>query len=338
MKSTILSLFLLTGLSAAAPTPSVTLTAKNALSTYPGAALLGSQIEGCSVDASGVMHAVNSTHLLSLVDSTVILQGQGAPESFFASSRYTLKYGYLVGDAAAHGLVVGETSAAFMTEASMLQPNDFTVSADETKIYLSGMNYTANTGDLWVYDVTAKNVSRINLAGGEATYRINGIELCPTGKNLFFTSAQNNATGNGMEGAKVMKLPLGDDGMPTGPPTVAIDLYQVLEKKGLDPKTAGMDPDGMRMDSKGTLFMTLNAFKRVLMWDVTKDQGEAKVIELETVEFPTNLELGGEDGMTLVVVGRCGAEGQQGCVDAYRHDTPGRAWSNLQTPDAPACT
>jgi len=41
----------------------------------------------------------------------------------------------------------------------------------------------------------------------------------------------------------------------------------------LDPKTAGMNPHRMRIDAKGTLFVTLNAFGRVLMWDTAVPEG-----------------------------------------------------------------
>jgi sugar lactone lactonase YvrE len=64
---------------------------------------------------------------------------------------------------------------------------------------------------------------------------------------------------------------------------------------------------------------------------------------LKTFQLPfahlTNLELGGQDGKTLVVVGGCGPgpvsqTGQpatKGCVEMMRVDgAPGRAWSMLQ--------
>ncbi|KAA8914635.1 hypothetical protein FN846DRAFT_926000 [Sphaerosporella brunnea] len=334
---------ILAGLSAAAPAPTghpsavpvaapsapATLVAKNALSTYPGAALLGAGIEGCSVDAAGNMYAVNATHMISLSDSKVLLQGPGGGTSHFASSRFTRTYGTLVGDAAAHRLLVAATNTYFMTEAKMLQPNDFTVSRDESKIYLSGMNYSANTGDLWVYDVTTKTPVSVCLDGVK-TFRMNGIELSPDDKTLYVTSAENGVP-EGMAGASVYKFSIDSSGRPTKP-VLAIDLYKELEKKGLDPKKAGMDPDGMRMDAKGTLFMTLNAFGRVLMWDTSKPACESQVIELDTISFPTNLELGGRDGKTLVVIGKCKADktGTSSCVDSYQHTTPGRAWTNLQ--------
>ncbi|KAI5842335.1 hypothetical protein BZA05DRAFT_206180 [Tricharina praecox] len=311
------------------------LLAKSAASTYPGAALLGSTIEGCSVDSRGGMYAVNQTHFVSLTDASIskpLLVGAGGTESFFASSRWTCSMGALVGDAAAHKVWKATGAATLFTEKGMVQPNDFTVSKCEKRMYLAGMNYTANTGDLWYYDVAKGKAVAVPVPVGTETFRMNGVELSPDDKTLYVTSAENNANATQVLSAKIWKFKVDPaTGIPSSP-EVAIDLYKTLEAMSppLDPKTAGMDPDGMRMDSKGTLFMTLNAFGKVLVWDTNGPTCNAKVIDLETIQNPTNLELGGADGKTLVVVGRCRADLATSCVDSYAHNTAGRAFTNLQ--------
>jgi len=59
----------------------------------------------------------------------------------------------------------------------MLQPNDIAISADESRVYLSGMNYDADTGDLWYYNVAQNTLHNIDLSGTVPKFfRTNGIE------------------------------------------------------------------------------------------------------------------------------------------------------------------
>ena len=320
-----LTLSLLAATALAAPAP--TLKARSAASEYPFASDLGTAIEGVSVDVHGTIHAVNQTHFISLTTGDVLLKGEGGDKSHFASSRFTRSYGALVGDAAAHKIWKAPSKAEFAFNEAFLQPNDFTVSGSEKRFYLSGMNYTANTGDVWVHSRTTDTTTKVDLPAGKM-FRTNGIELSPDDSTLYVTSAENSADATQVLSAKVWKFAVdAATGIPSGG-EVAIDLYATLEAMGLDPKKAGMDPDGMRMDAQGTLFMTLNAFGKVLMWDTKGKTEDARVIELETVAFPTNLELGGKDGKTLVVVGRC-KDLKTSCVDSYPHNVSGRAWTNL---------
>jgi sugar lactone lactonase YvrE len=58
------------------------------------------------------------------------------------------------------------------------KPNDMAISADESRLYLSGMNYDADPGDLWFYDITQKSLHNIDLSGTDPKlFRTNGIEL-----------------------------------------------------------------------------------------------------------------------------------------------------------------
>lgn len=306
-----------------------TLQASSAIKRYPGAAHLNVTIEGASCDKHGKVYAVNQTHLIDLADSTrkPLFVGAGGKTSHFASSRFTRKHGTLIGDAIAHK-IYNTKGKVILFNKNMLQPNDMTVNREETHIYLSGMNYTANTGDLWHFNTKTGTAEPCELPKGK-TFRINGIELSPDDSALYFTSAENSADGKSVVSAKVWKMDVDKCSGKTSNPTVAIDLYKTLTSMGLDPKTAGMDPDGMRMDSKGTLFVTLNAFQKVLKWNTNKSSRSAEVIELETVKFPSNCELGGPDGKELVVVGRC-TDGKSSCVDSYKHTVAGRSYTNLQ--------
>jgi gluconolactonase len=329
MKSFAALFALLAALASAAPS-APKLVATSAAATYPAALKLGSSIEGCSVDSLGNMYAVNQTHFVALADAAVqhpLLVGAGATTSHFAASRWTCKHGALVGDAAAHKLWNVARRDTQLADARMLQPNDFAVSRAEDRIYLAGMNYTANTGDLWFYDVAKATATQVRVPGA---FRMNGVELSADDRTLYVTSAENSPDATQVLSAKVWKLAIDPATGVPGKPVLAIDLYKTLQDMGLDPKTAGMDPDGMRMDARGTLFMTLNAFGRVLMWDTAQSACSAKIISLETIQNPTNLELGGADGKTLVVVGRCRKDLATSCVDSYRHSTAGRAFTNLQ--------
>ena len=325
-----------------APGAAVELQAEDGAAKYPGALLLGGGIEGCSVDAKGNMYALNATAFVPLADTPARVLLPGVDKTnHFAGSRFTRSLGALVADAVGHQVLCagdGKDGKPLFVEPGMLQPNDFTVSKDEKRIYLSGMNYEANTGDLWFYDVAANKATKVALpdAATKATFRFNGIELSPDDSTLFVTNAENTANMSAVARAEVLQFAIDPA---TGVPVyekVAIDLQAVLTEKGLAPADAkglkldGMDPDGMRMDSKGTLFVTLNAFGRVLKWTVGSKPCDASVINLKTIVNPSNLELGGPEGKDLVVIGRCAAEKEKSCVDVFAHDTPGRAFVNLQ--------
>lgn len=319
----------------------VGLQAVDGAAKYPGALLLGGDVEGCSVDAKGNMYALNATAFVPLADTPAHVQLAGVDKTnHFAGSRFTRSLGALVADAVGHQVLCagkGNGSKPLFAEPGMLQPNDFTVSKDEKRIYLSGMNYEANTGDLWFYDVAAAKATKVALpdAATKATFRLNGIELSPDDRTLFVTNAQNTANMSAVARAEVLQFAVDPA---TGVPVyekVAIDLQAVLAEKGLARADAkglkldSMDPDGMRMDSRGTLFVALNAFGRVLKWTVGTKPCDASVIDLKTVVNPANLELGGPEGKDLVVIGLC-ADQEKSCVDVFSHDTPGRAFANLQ--------
>ena len=211
----------------------------------------------------------------------------------------------------------------------MLQPNDMAISADESRLYLSGMNYSADIGDLWYYDVAQQSLHNIDLSDANF-FRTNGIELSPDDTELFISSAENNPDET-VRAAQIFRFQIDKDtGIPSQP-RVAIDLYRTLSAKGFDPGASpGLDPDGMRCDVDGNLFISLNSFHGVLKWNIYSDPATSTFINLETVKYPTNLELAGSEGKELFVIGHC-SNISEACIDHYKHDVPGRAFRNLQT-------
>jgi gluconolactonase len=303
-----------------------------AINNIPIVNSMGSTIDGASVDSSGHLFAVNKTHMMNLTNPSIPPIMTAGNLSFYASSRITRTLGILVGDATGHTVWQKKgfdtQGQLFPPDAQMLQPNDMAITGDESRLYFSGMNYFADTGDLWFFDVSKAALHKVDLSESPTTlFRINGIELSPNDTELFITSAEN--LNGSVVDAKIIRFEIDpDSGFPINP-QVAFDLYETLTEKGLDPMKAGMDPDGMRMDIKGNLFISLNAFQRVLKWNIYSDPALSSVIELQTVTFPSNLELAGKEGKDLYVIGRC-SDREKACIDHFVHDTPGRAFSNLQ--------
>ncbi|KAG0642973.1 hypothetical protein HOY80DRAFT_880801 [Tuber brumale] len=332
-----------------------TVSATSVADKFPIINFMGPSIEGASVNHKGELFAVNKTHFLSLKSGTSdpknpTLTGPGDKTSYFASSRFTRTQDVLIGDAVGHsiwrqdyhnstlkrrwnGRFARRAYTPFLMNDKLLQPNDFTINGAETYLYMSGMNYTATTvagehGDVWYYNIKTGAYKQVpkEVMRGAGIHRCNGIDLSPDDKYLYVTSAQN--INDVVTSTKVYKFVIDPATGEPKNPTTEVDLYQVLSNAGVKARERGMDPDGMRMDVEGNLFITLNAMPGVLRWN-TKAPGDGTYIPLTTVFAPSNLEFGGEDGKTLYIVGRCqGLE--KACVDAYKHDKPGRAITNLR--------
>jgi gluconolactonase len=358
MKSLLAFVFL--ALATAAPTGSQSEPQfKNAIGKNPGVIGLGGGIEGTSVDKTGKLYTVNGSGLYALdkENSTVWTNGTGGMNiGGLASSRFTRTLGTLIGDAGGHKVLNVQDPkkpVLFLDASKMLQPNDMTISRNEKWIYFSGMNYGEMKGDVWFYNVESKNLANVPWPGNRA----NGIELSHDDKYLYVSNANNTMKAE-TDVASVIRYDINANGMPENPQKVldyrklridagyfpkdaatnmyanfslTADAYAVAVKDRKNPQEKEMDfdPDGMRMDSKGTLFATLNAWKTVVMWDTTKANTSAKFMQLDTVYWPTNLEFGGPEGKTVTVVGKCRGNANT-CVDSFEHNTPGRAFNNLQ--------
>jgi sugar lactone lactonase YvrE len=214
-----------------------------------------------------------------------------------------------------------------------------TISANGKRVYFSGMLWSEYKGDVW-YSLGQGPLRRITL---ETTYpghtlgRINGIELSGDGRRLFATSAHNKIISGSQkpQSAQVYALDLDAAGRPEKGAKwrMMIDLYRVVGKK--EALKSGLDPDGMRLDSKGIMYSTLYDHAMVLAWDTNGRRGKkVELIKLPTIQSPTNLEMGGKDGRTLVIVGICkkknAKEEDKACVDMIRVPNPGRAITDLR--------
>lgn len=317
--------------------------AEDASTIFPFGLKLGSTAEGASVDAHGIIYATDGSNIINLKDGTIALRGPGSsPTSLLSSSRFLPGNKLIAGDAVGHTIYSAQNANEIKTilqSAEFLQPNDIAVSSSGNTLYFSGMNYTADSvagvdGELaWLdlseYTPTLKKVSKEVLAQGQV-YRSNGIEIID--QNLYLTSAQNkNFT---VASTVVTCFELDTTGEPKNP-KVVLDIAEYIEKHTGGQFTqyemvkTGIDPDGMRADIAGNLYLTLNAYQKVLRWN--PKTGDGVLVNLKTVAFPTNLELGGPKGDEVYVVGKCTGN-KESCIDvikfADRH--PGRAFTSLQ--------
>jgi len=288
----------------------------------------GPYIEGAAVDKGGQFFAVNwgakeARNTVGLVngDCTLTATVDDMPGSQLNGLRILPSGAMLATDFANHRLVLieGQKSSTFCT-GNMNQPNDLTVSQNGD-IYLSGQLWRDNTspgdGDIWL---CRKGAPAKKLAGNLG--RTNGIELSLDEKYLFVSEAFNQ---NGKPVSnKIWKYALNTDGT-LGAQTLFYDFAK--DGKG------NIDVDGMRMDILGNLYVARNEGQAVVVI-----APNSEIIKTYPLPFsaPTSIELGGPDGKTLVVVGRCGVgtafgEGM-GCVATFAVDAPGRAWAQLQGP------
>ncbi|KAF6262320.1 hypothetical protein COO60DRAFT_1458642 [Scenedesmus sp. NREL 46B-D3] len=168
------------------------------------------------------------------------------------------------------------------------------------------------------------NNQRIVLGGSSQQLallgRTNGIELSPDEKSLYVSESFNS--GGRPISNKIWRYSLKPDGT-LGSKTLFFDFQQ--------DGTATIDIDGMRSDTKGNLYVTRHEGQAVV-----KFSPSGKTLKKFSLKFSaaTNLELGGPQGKTLYVVGRCGVGvpwgAGAGCVQQFKVEAPGRALTLLQ--------
>ncbi|KAF8466006.1 hypothetical protein BDZ91DRAFT_726166 [Kalaharituber pfeilii] len=326
----------------------------DAMSILPATAQLGLKIEGASVNAAGELFAVDGSDVINLTDGAIALKGPGSAPvnstSQLAGSRWLPNGSLVAGDAIGKKVYIVQKGQdpsnpmVLVQSKGFLQPNDIAVSSCGKFLYFSGMNYTATSvagehGELAWIDMRApgtplRKVSKEALAAAKV-FRANGIEVIRSSKHgnkefVYLTSAENKEFA--VASTRIIRFEINPR---TGEPSkgeVALDIGARLEKEGYITQanltTVGMDPDGMRADAKGNLYMTLNAYGRVLRWN--PDTDEAIMVELPTVAFPVNLEFGGKKGDELFVIGKCTGN-EKPCVDKVVFDDKpvGRAYSML---------
>jgi gluconolactonase len=206
----------------------------------------------------------------------------------------------------------------------MLQPNDLALSTTrDTLIFLSGQNFTLDTtagtsGDLWTCDGGSAIQYPSSILASANIHRTNGIETSPDGTSLYLSSAVN-VNGTVIRNS-IFKFALNKDTgyILTQAPTLFYDFVD----------TAATDIDGMRTDVDGNLFVTRNGLGTVVK---LSPRGELLLeIELPGMGGPSNLELGGKQGKTLVAIGKCKDDVTKGCAASFRSDAVGKAFARLQ--------
>ncbi|KAH0607407.1 uncharacterized protein H6S33_002441 [Morchella sextelata] len=229
-------------------------------------------------------------------------------------------------------LVKRDTTPLFV-EADMIQPNSIALHSDERHIYLAGGLGTSTTsagvsGDLWWYDAQTEILQKVDInvmkAGG--IHRVNAIEVSNDDKYLYVTAGETE--GNSITATKIFRFVINPDTFAPEEPTLILDIYAALTELGIDGKHYGTEAMGLRSDVDGNIFVALNRGKAILKWKVEDPAATAELMNLASVAFPVSLELGGDEGKTLYILGRCSG-GTTSCVDVYNHDVPGRAWANL---------
>lgn len=206
----------------------------------------------------------------------------------------------------------------------MLQPNDLALSTmRDTLIFLSGQNFTSDTtagksGDLWTCDGGLAIQFPPDILAAADIHRTNGIETDISGAALYLSSATNvNGT---VTANRIFKFALNKD---TGyllpqAPKLFFDFVD----------TAATDIDGMRTDIDGNLFVTRNGLGSIVK---LSPKGELLMeIELPGMGGPSNMEFGGNDGTTLVAIGKCKEDATKGCAASFESNAAGKAWVRLQ--------
>ncbi|KAJ1920410.1 hypothetical protein H4219_001386 [Mycoemilia scoparia] len=297
----------------------------------------GPQIEGTGVDAQGNVYAVNFNALKNSTGTISPKQaefftgnapGSDAEKTWYNGIRFVKlsdsgSAAYLA-DVGNHQVVQvtkgvnGKTSVErFCGDSAILQPNDITVAHSNNRVFMSGMNYTADSkvgdGDLWTCLPGDKKAVKL----GEF-YRTNGIEISPDEKTLYLSESQNK--GGAVVSNNILKFDLDVASGKVSNKKVFVDF-------GALDKTGDTDIDGMRCDAKGNLYVSRNGIGKVAKF--TPDGKLDSYIQLSTIDFVGSLELGGKDGKTLHMVGRCKDDEKKGCVETFNVDTPGNAFTKL---------
>jgi sugar lactone lactonase YvrE len=176
------------------------------------------------------------------------------------------------------------------------QPNDLAIAADGT-LYASDPDFNANTGRIWriVRDAQGEAVGEIMAAQGLITPSMgttNGLDLSPDDKTLYV--AESN--------------------------TKKIQAYRIDGTTLVFERTViplpGSDPDGLRTDAQGRIYVARNGGKEVIRF---KPDGSEPLSIKTSGTRPSNLTFGGPDGKTVFVTQVDG-----GLIESFRVDVPGR--------------
>lgn len=198
--------------------------------------------------------------------------------------------------ACANATSLAERNAAismYAHEPSMNQPNDIAISANDL-IFASDPNWGGSWGQMWRVDTDGR-VTLLETQMGTT----NGIEVAPDERTLYVNeSAQRNIW--------------------------AYDLSEAgeISNKRLLIQFSDYGLDGMRCDVDGNLYVTRWGKGTIAK---VSPQGDV-LLEVElTGKNCTNIAFGGPDGCTCY-----GTVADQGNIETFRVERPGRAWQLFQ--------
>ncbi|GET53609.1 SMP-30/gluconolactonase/LRE family protein [Rhizophagus irregularis DAOM 181602=DAOM 197198] len=90
--------------------------------------------------------------------------------------------------------------------------------------------------------------------------------------------------------------------------------------------TQSVDVDGMRTDIEGNLYVTRNGGQEVVVFSPNKVVLSRIKLNIKSA---ANLELAGDQGKTMFIVGKCLDDETKGCVDKFENNIPGKAFTLL---------
>jgi sugar lactone lactonase YvrE len=165
-------------------------------------------------------------------------------------------------------------------------------------VYASDPNWKDSTGQMWRIDTDGK-VALLEADMGTT----NGIEVSPDERTLYVNeSVQRNVWAYDLS-------PRGE-----------------ISNKRLLIQFPDSSLDGMRCDAEGNLYIT--RYDKDTVVKVSPKGAILEEVQL-TGKRPSNITFGGPDGRTCYV-----AMADQGNIEVFRSDTPGRCWQLWQRKSA----
>lgn len=258
------------------------------------------EAEGPAVDANGNLYAVSFHHKTTIGKITPKGEGSIFLEMPKGSTANGIRFNHneimFIADYTGHNILRIENGkvSVFAHEPSMNQPNDLAIMKNGT-LFASDPNWANETGQLW----------RINPQGvvkllEKSMGTTNGIEVSPDEKYLYVNESRQK---------KIWVYDLDTNGNISNK-----KLFYKNSEKGVT--------DGMRVDIKGNLYVTIYKAGKIL-----KISPKGKL--LRTIKTkgkkPTNLAFGGEDGCTVYVT-----LADKGNINVFKVEHPGRSWAMRQ--------
>jgi gluconolactonase len=253
-------------------------------------------IEGPACDSHGNLYAVNFAKQGTI--GVVTPEGKGyifleLPEGSIGNGIRFDSHGHmLIADYTGHNVLKADMRTrkveVLAHEPRMNQPNDICITQDDI-VFASDPNWETEAGQVWRVDPDGQTTLVASDMG-----TTNGIEIAPDEGTLYVNeSIQRRVWAFDLKGGQ-------------------------LSNKRLLIEFPDHGLDGMRCDVEGRLYVTRYGKGTIA---VLNPKGEVlREINLHGSK-PSNLCFGGEDGCTVYVT-----LADQGNVETFRVDVPGREW------------